>query len=57
MATAAELKKAADLLESAWLQRKKLSENAKRRETRAKAAFFEAYEAYVIQQQKEDAAK
>ena len=55
MATAKELKAAAELLEATWLERKSAVERAQKREAKAKAAYFTAHEAYVLQQKREDA--
>ena len=54
-ATANDLKRASDELERVWVERKTSVERAQKREAKAKAAFFTAYEQYVLARQREEA--
>ena len=55
MANVKELEEAAKLLEATWLERRDSVDRAQKREAKAKAAYFTAYEAYVVARKREEA--
>jgi len=54
METVKELEEAAKLLEATWLERRDSVERARKREAKAKAAYFTAYEAYVVARKRKE---